>query len=157
LSRPASGLVITSTPAGRFIYWPDRKPADLISGDSRYVTYLASLPFQEGTLLARAEEYTPTEVVSSDSSLGNPDRQVFMAAGDTPGPSGTTTDKYLEDISADELYAEAPADETDASRDARRERNQRQNERRRHLRDNLPIRNLAEALEQVERAGYTPP
>jgi hypothetical protein len=37
LSGPASGLVITSTPAGRFVYWPDRKPADLISGDSRYV------------------------------------------------------------------------------------------------------------------------
>jgi hypothetical protein len=35
LSGPASGLVITSTPAGRFVYWPDRKPADLISGDSR--------------------------------------------------------------------------------------------------------------------------
>jgi hypothetical protein len=33
LSGPASGLVITSTPAGRFVYWPDRKPADLISGD----------------------------------------------------------------------------------------------------------------------------
>jgi hypothetical protein len=39
-----------------------------------------------------------------------------MAAGDTPGPSGTTTDKYLEDISADELSAEVPADETDARR-----------------------------------------
>jgi hypothetical protein len=35
LSGPASELVITSTPVGRFIYWPDRKPADLISGDSR--------------------------------------------------------------------------------------------------------------------------
>jgi hypothetical protein len=35
LSGPASGLVITSTPAGRFVYWPDRKPTDLISGDSR--------------------------------------------------------------------------------------------------------------------------
>jgi hypothetical protein len=45
LSGPASGLVITSTPAGRFVYWPDRKPADLISGDSRYVAYLDSLPF----------------------------------------------------------------------------------------------------------------
>jgi hypothetical protein len=31
LSGPASGLVITSTPAGRFVYWLDRKPADLIS------------------------------------------------------------------------------------------------------------------------------
>jgi hypothetical protein len=37
LSGPASGLVITSTPAGRFVYWPDHKPTDLISGDSRYI------------------------------------------------------------------------------------------------------------------------
>jgi hypothetical protein len=60
LSGPASGLVITSTPAGRFVYWPDRKPADLISGDSRYVAYIDSLPFQEGTPLARADSNTPT-------------------------------------------------------------------------------------------------
>jgi hypothetical protein len=84
LSGPASGLVITSTRAGRFIYSPDRKPAVLISKESRYVTYLDSLPFQKGTPLARADSYTPTEVASSESSLGNPDRQVFMAAGDTP-------------------------------------------------------------------------
>jgi hypothetical protein len=38
-----------------------------------------------------------------------------MAAGDTPGPSGTAEDQYLEDISADELSAEAPADQTDAT------------------------------------------
>jgi hypothetical protein len=70
-----------------------------------------------------------------------------MAVGDTPGPSGTAEDQYLEDISADELSAEAPADETDANQDARRERNRRRNERRRRLRDSLPICNLAEALE----------
>jgi hypothetical protein len=29
LSGPATGLVITSTPAGRFDYWPNCKPADL--------------------------------------------------------------------------------------------------------------------------------
>jgi hypothetical protein len=132
LSGPTSGLVITTTPAGRFVYWPDRKPADLIGGNSRYVTYLDSLPFQEGTPLTQTEQYSLTEVASSDSSLGNPDRQVFMAAGDTPGTSGTQ-DRYLEDISADELSAEAPADETDANRDARRERNRRRNERRRRL------------------------
>jgi hypothetical protein len=95
LSGPASGLVITSTPVGRFVYWPDRKPADLISGDSRYVAYIDSLPFQEGTPLARADSNTPTEVAASESSLGTPDRQVFMAAGDTPGPSGMAQDKYL--------------------------------------------------------------
>jgi hypothetical protein len=157
LSGPASGLVKTSTPAGRFVYWPDRKPADLISGDSRYVAYLDSLPFQEGTPLTRADSYTPIEVASSDSSLGNPDCQVFMAAGDTPGPSGTAQHRYLEDISADKLSAEAPADEIDASRDARRERNRRRNERHRHLRDSLRIRNLPEALEQVESRVHTTP
>jgi hypothetical protein len=45
LSGPTSGLVITSTPAGRFVYWPDRKPADLTDGNSRCVAYLDSLPF----------------------------------------------------------------------------------------------------------------
>jgi hypothetical protein len=35
LSGPATGLVITSTPAGRFVYWPDRKPAVLIDENSR--------------------------------------------------------------------------------------------------------------------------
>jgi hypothetical protein len=45
-SGPATGLVITSTPAGRFVYWPDRKPADLTDGNSCCVAYLDSLPFQ---------------------------------------------------------------------------------------------------------------
>jgi hypothetical protein len=88
-------------------------------------------------------------VASSDSNLGNLDRQVFMAAGETPGPSGTADDRYLKDISANELSAEAPADETYANRDARRERNRKRNERRWRLRDSLPIRNLAESLDQV--------
>jgi hypothetical protein len=78
-----------------------------------------------------------------------------MAAGDTPGTSGAAQDRYLEDISAYELSAKAPADETDANRDARRERNKKRNERRRRLRDNLPIRNLTEALEQVESRVHT--
>jgi hypothetical protein len=51
-------------------------------------------------------------VVTSDSSIGSPDRQVFMATNETPGPSGTQPDRYLEDISADELSANAPVDET---------------------------------------------
>jgi hypothetical protein len=157
LSGPAAGLVITSTPAGRFVYWPDRKPADLTNRNSRYVAYLDSLPFQEGTPLAPAGVHTPTEVAISDSSLGSPDRQVFMTTNETPGPSGTVPDQYLEDISADELSADAPADETAANRDARRERNRKRNERRRRLRDSLPIRNLAEALDQVESRVHTTP
>jgi hypothetical protein len=145
LSGPASGLVITST------------PTDLTYGNSRFVAYLESLPFQEGTPLAPAEEHTPTEVATSDPSLGTPDRQVFMAAGKTPGPSGTRPDRYLEDISANELSANAPADETNDDKNARRERNKNRNERRRCLRETLPIQNLAEALDQVENQVHTTP
>jgi hypothetical protein len=155
LSGPASGLVITSTPAGRFVYWPDHKPTDLTGGNSRCVAYLDSLPFQEGTPLAPTGEHTPTEVATSDSNLGTPDRQVFMTTNETPGPSGALPDRYLEDISADELSAKAPADKTDANRDTRRERNRKRNERRRCLRESLPIRNLAEALDQVESRVHT--
>jgi hypothetical protein len=72
LSGPAFGLVIASTPAGRFVYWADRKPADLTDGNSRCVAYLDSLPFQEGTPLAPTQEHTPTEVATSDSSIGTP-------------------------------------------------------------------------------------
>jgi hypothetical protein len=54
LSGPTTSLVITSTLAGRFFYWSDRKPADLTYGNSRCVAYLDSLPFQEGTPLALA-------------------------------------------------------------------------------------------------------
>jgi hypothetical protein len=157
LSGPATGLVITSTPAGRFVYWPDRNPADLTNGNTRFVAYLDSLPFQEGTPLAPAEEQTPTEVATTDSGLGTPDRQVFMAAGETPGHSGTHPDRYFEDISADELSANAPADETSDDKDARRERNRKRNERRRRLRESLPIQNLTEALDQVENRVHTTP
>jgi hypothetical protein len=120
-------------------------------------TYLDSLPFQEATPLAPTEEHTPTEVVTSDSSLGSPDRQVFMTTNKTPGPSGAVPDRYLVDISADKLSANAPAGETDANRDARRERNKKQNERRRRLCESLPIQNLAEALDQVESWVHTTP
>jgi hypothetical protein len=68
-------------------------------------------------------------VATSDSSLDSPDRKVFLTTNKTPGPSGTVPDRYLKDISADELSANAPADETDTNRDARRERNRKRNER----------------------------
>jgi hypothetical protein len=69
LSGPASGLVITSTPAGRFVYWPDHKPADLTGGNSCCVAYLNSPPFQEGTPLVPAGEHTPTEVATMTPAL----------------------------------------------------------------------------------------
>jgi hypothetical protein len=78
-----------------------------------------------------------------------------MTTNETLGPSGTIPDRYLEDISADELSANAPADETDANRDTRRERNRKRNKRRRPLRESLPIQNLVEALNQVESRVHT--
>jgi hypothetical protein len=157
LSGPATGLVITSTPTVRFVYWPDRKPADLTDEKSRCVAYLDSLPFQEATPLAPTEEHTSTEVVTIDSGLGTPDRQVFMVAGEMPGSSGTRPDRYFDDISADELSANAPADETNDDKNARRERNRKRNERRRRLCESLPIRNLAETLDQVANRVHTTP
>jgi hypothetical protein len=52
-------------------------------------------------------------VATSDSSLGTPDWQALMTTNETPGPSWTVHEQYLEDISADELSANAPADETE--------------------------------------------
>jgi hypothetical protein len=94
LSGPATGLVITSTPAGRFVYWLDRKPVDLTDGNSHCVAYLDSLPFQEGTPLDPNEEHTSTEVATADSGLSTFDHQVFMLLArhqDPQGPDPTDT------------------------------------------------------------------
>jgi hypothetical protein len=80
-----------------------------------------------------------------------------MAAGKTPGPSGTRPDWYLDDISKDELSANAPADETTDDKNARHDRNRKQNERRGCLRETLPIRKLNEALDQVVNRVHTTP
>jgi hypothetical protein len=157
LVGPATGLVITSTLARRFVYWPNHKPTDLTDGNSRCVAYLVSLPFQEGTPLAPIEDHTSTEVATTDSGLDTLDRQVFMAASETPGPSRTRPDRYLDDISEDELSANAPADETTDDKNAQHDCNRRWNERRRHLYENLPIRNLTEALDQVAIQVHTTP
>jgi hypothetical protein len=80
-----------------------------------------------------------------------------MTTNETPGPSGTVPDLYLEDISVDELSANAPTDETDANRYARRERNRKRNEWRRRIRESLPTQNLVEAHDQVESWVHTTP
>jgi hypothetical protein len=80
-----------------------------------------------------------------------------MAAGETPGPLGTRPDRYLDDISEDELSANAPADETTDDKNARRECNRKRNEWCRRLRETLPIRNLTEALDQVANRVHTTP
>jgi hypothetical protein len=129
----------------------------LRDGNSRCVAYLDALPFQEGTPLAPIEEHTSTEVATTDSDLGTPDRQVFMDAGETPGPSGTRPDRYFGDTSEHELPANAPANETNDDKNAQRERNRKRNEWRRRLCEALPIQNLSETLDQVANRTHTTP
>jgi hypothetical protein len=156
LSGPATILVITFTPARRFVYWPDHKPADLTDDNSRCVAYLDTLPFQEGTPLAPNEEHTPTEVATTDSGLCTPDRQVIMGAGDA-GASKTRPDRYLDDSSKDEVSANRPPDESADDKNARRDRNRKRNEQQIRLREALPIRNLNEALDLVANRVHTTP
>jgi hypothetical protein len=80
-----------------------------------------------------------------------------MAVGEILGPLGTHPDWYFEDISADELSANAPADETNDDKNARHEHNRKRNERRRRLRETLPIRNLTKSLDQVESRVHATP
>jgi hypothetical protein len=83
LSGPAAGLVITSTPIRRFVYWPNHKLADLTNDNSSCVASLETLPFQEGTPLTPVEEeHTPTNVATIDSVLCTSDREVFLAVGE---------------------------------------------------------------------------
>jgi hypothetical protein len=79
-----------------------------------------------------------------------------MAAGDT-GPSETRPDRYHNDISEDEVFADVLTDETTDDKNARRGRNRKWKEHRRRLRETLPIRNLNEALDQVANRVHTTP
>jgi hypothetical protein len=62
------------------------------------------------------------------SSLCTPDREVFMASGDA-GTSENRPDQYLDDISDDELSANAPPDETTDDKNAPCDCNRKRNER----------------------------
>jgi hypothetical protein len=131
LSGPATGLVITSTPVGRFVYWPDRRPADLTNDNSRCIAYLETFPLREGTPRTPAEEdHTPTEVATNDSGLCTPDHKVFMAAEEAR-TSENRVDWYLDDISVDKESANAPQDETIEAKNAWCERSRRRAGRRR--------------------------
>jgi hypothetical protein len=73
----ANGLMITSTPEGRFGHWKGMKLSDLLEAEDRLVAHLKPLPFQEGRPLATmAEESTELVDASSDELIS---RQVLMA------------------------------------------------------------------------------
>jgi hypothetical protein len=44
----ANGLMIISTPVGRYVHWKGMKLSDLLEAEDRLVAHLKPLPFQEG-------------------------------------------------------------------------------------------------------------
>jgi hypothetical protein len=107
------GLMITSTPEGRFVHWKGMKLFDLLEDEDRLVAHLEPLPFQEGKPLATtAEESTELVEASSDELIS---RQVLMAEeGEDDGISPNET---LDMISEDEATANT-GDENDTEREA---------------------------------------
>lgn len=95
-----------------------------------------------------AEEYATTEVATTDYRLHTPYREVFVATTEA-STSENLVDRYLNDISDDEVTADSPADETTNAKNAQRTRNQKRAERRRWLREALPICNLNNTLDEV--------
>jgi hypothetical protein len=65
-----NGLMITTTPEGRFVHWKGMKLSDLLEDEDRLVAHLEPLPFQEGRPLAiMAEESTELVETSSDELI----------------------------------------------------------------------------------------
>ncbi|RLM58362.1 inactive tetrahydrocannabinolic acid synthase-like [Panicum miliaceum] len=108
------GLIITTMPQGRFVYWKVMEASKLLEYDSRLVAFMQELPFQEGKPLCRItkEEEGSTELVKyNHMAETSPDRQVYMASlrntqDDEPGPAYDA--ELLADISVDERTADAP-------------------------------------------------
>jgi hypothetical protein len=78
----------------------------------------------------------------------------FAETGDT---LEVPVDQYLEDISDDELSANASAYETTEAKNAGRLRNQKRVDQRRWLQEALPIHNLNAALDFVTAGNHTTP
>jgi hypothetical protein len=104
------GLMIASTPQGRFFYWKGFEPSELHTNDeSHLVACLEELPYQVGRPLTPiAEEgIGDTELVTYSSGIYSPECHVNIATI-TDAPRGQYDDKLLEDISAEEMMRTSP-------------------------------------------------
>jgi hypothetical protein len=70
------------------------------------------------------EEHTHIAVMTTDPSLCTPDWEVFVVVVEDDA-SEARVDRYLDDISDDELSANAPEDETIDAKNARFIHNQK--------------------------------
>ena len=101
--------MITSTPEGRFVYWPEHVPADLTLDDQEhFIACLDNLPFQEGVKLVDYD--TDTELIESTGTHSSY-REVFVVDASTP-QGHRANYRFPDDVSDDELSTNAPADET---------------------------------------------
>jgi hypothetical protein len=125
-SFDASGLMITSTPEGRFVHWKGMKLSNLLEAEAQLVAHLEPLPFQEGRPLDPAAEESTELVDTGSDELTS--RQVLMA--EEGEDSENLPIINFEAISKDEITANA-GDENDADREARRARNRARTIRRR--------------------------
>jgi hypothetical protein len=128
----ANGLMITSTPEGRFVHWKGMKFSNLLEAEDQLVAHLKPLPFQEGRPLATVvEESTELVEASSDELIS---RQVLMAKeGEDDGDLPIVE---FDAVSEDEATANA-GDENDADCEARRTRNRARAARRRRVNERM--------------------
>jgi hypothetical protein len=149
-----NGLMITSTPEGRFVHWKGMKLSDLLEDADRLVAHLKPLPFLEGRPLATvAEESTELVEASSDELIS---RQVLMA--EEGEDDGNLPIVELDVISEDEATANA-GDENDVDREARRARNRARVVRRRRVNERMRSmhRELDAEFAAVSERGFRTP
>jgi hypothetical protein len=127
----ANGLMITSTPEGRFVHWKGMKLSDLLEAEDQLVAHLEPLPFQEGRPLATMVESTELVDESSDELIS---RQVLMA--EEGKDDGDLPIIEFDAVSEDEATANA-GDNNDADREARRTRNRARAARRRRVNERM--------------------
>jgi hypothetical protein len=150
----ANGLIITSSPEGRFVHWKGMKLSDLLEAEDRFVEHLEPLPFQEGRPLATVvEESTELVDANSDELIS---RQVLMV--EEGEDDGDVPIIEFDAVSEDEATANA-GDENNADREARRTRNRARAARRRRVNERMRSmhRELDAEFSAVSERGFRTP
>jgi hypothetical protein len=115
------GLMITSTPQDRFMYWKGKKPTELLGDDACLVAHLDTLPYQEGRPLTTVAKIG-TVLVNYSFDEHSSHRHIYMV--EVEAESNEDPNELLEQISGDEVTADA-SNENDAEHATRRLRNQK--------------------------------
>jgi hypothetical protein len=150
----ANGLMITSTPEGRFMHWKGMKLFDLLEAEDRLVAHLEPLPFQEGRPLATmAEESIELVDASSDELISH--QLLMVEEGEDDGNLPIID---FDAVSEDEATANA-GDENNADCEARRTRNRAHVARQRRVNERMRSmhRELDAEFAAVSERGFRTP